>query len=62
MNEWMRVIPTTQKITKNSRICSQHFDKECIEQKPTKRYLKTNCIPSKFPKGKNNVKVSEFAL
>lgn len=50
LKEWLQVVPTNNQISKNSRICSVHFEESQYECISGKRFLKKNAIPSIFSK------------
>jgi len=45
----MQVVPTTNQISKNSRICSIHFEESQYDCISGKRFLKKSAVPSIFP-------------
>lgn len=46
---WLDVIPVSQKITKNSVVCSRHFKTEYFYTANSRQLLKADAIPSIFP-------------
>ncbi|XP_013201034.2 uncharacterized protein LOC106143476 isoform X2 [Amyelois transitella] len=47
--KWIDVITTSQKITKNSVVCSRHFKKEDFYEANSRQLLKVDVIPFVFP-------------
>ncbi|XP_011699830.1 PREDICTED: THAP domain-containing protein 1-like [Wasmannia auropunctata] len=56
LNEWLEVVPTKNRISKNSRICSNHFEESQYEYISGKRHLKKDAIPSIFSQDITNFK------
>ncbi|XP_012220978.1 THAP domain-containing protein 1-like [Linepithema humile] len=50
LKKWLQVIPTNNRITKHSRICSNHFEESQYDCVSGKRYLKKEAIPNRFPR------------
>lgn len=55
LKKWLQVIPTNNRITKHSRICSNHFEESQYDRISGKRYLKKEAIPNRFPHAIKNV-------
>jgi len=49
LKEWLQVVPTNNRISKYSRICSNHFEESQYECISGKRFLKKNAVPTIFP-------------
>ncbi|GAB1868633.1 THAP domain-containing protein 1 [Camponotus japonicus] len=49
LNKWLEIIPTKNRISEYTQICSTHFEESQYRCMNGRRYLKKDAIPSIFP-------------
>lgn len=49
LNKWLEIIPTKNRISEYTQICSTHFEESQYRCMNRRRYLKKDAIPSIFP-------------